>query len=467
MIKSMAHTRTRSYEIDMVHGALFGKILLFALPLMLSSILQLLFNAADIIVVGQFASPNSVAAVGSTSSIINLIVSVFMGLGVGVNVTVAHYHAIRQDKETEETVHTAAFIGMAGGVLLLIIGVSITRIVLTAMGSPADVIGLATTYMRIYFLGMPANLFYNMGSAVLRAIGDTRRPLVYLMIAGVLNVILNLIFVIGLRMDVAGVALATILSQIVSALLVLRCLTHSTESYRLELKRIRIVRDKFLRILRIGLPAGIQGAVFSISNVLIQSSVNAFGSAVMAGNAAAANIEGFVYVAMNSFYQACVTFTSQNFGAREYKRVLRILALCLAMVIFTGLALGNLAHALGEQLLSIYITPKDQTPEQLAAAKEAVTTGMERLRIVSVPYFLCGVMEVACGVLRGVGMSITPMIVAIIGACGLRILWIMTIFQRYHEMRILYLSYPVSWTITAAVHFLCFFLVFGRRIKTR
>lgn len=458
----MAHKTPRSYEIDMVHGPLAGKILLFALPLMLSSILQLLFNAADIIVVGQFASPNSVAAVGSTSSIINLIISVFMGLGVGVNVSVAHYHAIRQDKETEETVHTAAFIGFAGGFILLVFGVLITRPVLIAMGSPEDVIHLATMYMRIYFLGMPANLFYNMGSAVLRAVGDTRRPLIYLMIAGVLNVILNLFFVIALRMDVAGVALATILSQLVSALLVLRCLVRTRDNYRLELKRIRIVKDKFVRILRIGFPAGIQSAVFSISNVLIQSSVNAFGSAVMAGNAAAANIEGFVYVAMNAFYQACVTFTSQNFGAKEFKRIYRILGQCLIMVIVTGLVLGNLAHFFGEQLLSIYITPESNAPEQLAAAEDAIATGMERLLIISVPYFLCGVMEVICGTLRGVGMSITPMIVAIIGACGLRILWIMTVFQRYHEMRVLYFSYPVSWTITAAVHFLCFFLFFVR-----
>ena len=449
----------------MVHGPLAGKLLLFALPLMLSSILQLLFNAADIIVVGQFASPNSVAAVGSTSSIINLIVAVFMGLGVGVNVSVAHYHAIRQDRETEETVHTAAFIGMAGGVLLLVFGVLVTRPVLILMGSPDDVIHLATMYMRIYFLGMPANLFYNMGSAVLRAVGDTRRPLVYLMIAGVLNVLLNLMFVIGFNMDVAGVALATILSQLVSALLVLRCLMRSTDSYRLELRKIRIVRDKFLRILRIGLPAGIQSAVFSISNVLIQASVNSFGSAVMAGNAAAANIEGFVYVSMNAFHQACVTFTSQNFGAREYKRVYRILWQCLVMVVITGLLLGNLAHFFGQQLLSIYITPESNAPEQLAAAKDAVATGMERLLIISVPYFLCGIMEVICGTLRGIGMSITPMVVSIIGACGLRILWIATVFRRYHEMRVLYLSYPVSWTITAAVHFLCFFLFFSSRAR--
>lgn len=461
----MARSSSHSYEIDMVHGPLAGKLLLFALPLMLSSILQLLFNAADIIVVGQFASPNSVAAVGSTSSIINLIVAVFMGLGVGVNVSVAHYHAIRQDRETEETVHTAAFIGMAGGVLLLVFGVLVTRPVLILMGSPDDVIHLATMYMRIYFLGMPANLFYNMGSAVLRAVGDTRRPLVYLMIAGVLNVLLNLMFVIGFNMDVAGVALATILSQLVSALLVLRCLMRSTDSYRLELRKIRIVRDKFLRILRIGLPAGIQSAVFSISNVLIQASVNSFGSAVMAGNAAAANIEGFVYVSMNAFHQACVTFTSQNFGAREYKRVYRILWQCLVMVVITGLLLGNLAHFFGQQLLSIYITPESNAPEQLAAAKDAVATGMERLLIISVPYFLCGIMEVICGTLRGIGMSITPMVVSIIGACGLRILWIATVFRRYHEMRVLYLSYPVSWTITAAVHFLCFFLFFSSRAR--
>ena len=461
----MARTKPHSYEIDMTHGPLAGKILLFAVPLMLSSILQLLFNAADIIVVGQFASPNSVAAVGSTGSIINLIVAVFMGLGVGVNVTVAHYHAIGQAKDTSETVHTAAFIGIAGGVFLLFVGVSVSRFVLRAMGSPADVIDLATMYMCIYFLGMPANLFYNMGAAVLRAVGDTRRPLIYLIIAGITNVIMNLIFVIVLRMDVAGVALATILSQLISALLVLRCLMRAQESYRLEWKKIRVTHDKFLRIVRIGLPAGIQGAVFSISNVLIQSSVNSFGSAVMAGNAAAGNIEGFVYVAMNAFYQACVTFTSQNYGARQYRRIYRILGLCLIMVSITGLLLGNLAHLFGERLLSIYITPAGTDAVQIAAAKEAIATGLQRLLIIGVPYFLCGIMEVACGVLRGVGMSITPMIVSILGACVLRIVWIATVFHRYRELRILYLSYPVTWTVTATVHFLCFFFLFLPKLR--
>ncbi len=457
--------KARSYEIDMTSGPLAGKILLFTVPLILSSMLQLLFNAADIIVVGQFASPNSVAAVGSTSSVINLIVALFMGLGVGVNVVVAHYYALRQEKDLSETVHTAAFIGIAGGGLLLAVGVLLARGILQAMGSPADVIDLSALYMRIYFLGMPANLFYNMGAAILRAVGDTRRPLYYLLIAGVFNVFLNLAFVILLHMDVAGVALATIISQLLSALLVARCLIQTSDIYRMRVNEIRLNRDKMARILRIGLPAGVQGTVFSISNVVIQSSVNSFGSAIMAGSAAAANIEGFVYVAMNSFYQACVSFTSQNAGVHKRDRIMRVLVVCIGMVSLTGILLGGFVNLLGKDLLSIYITPTTASPQAQALANAAIAAGIVRLSYISGPYFMCGVMDVLCGSLRGIGHSVAPMIISILGACVLRIVWIATIFQSMHTLQILYMAYPVSWTVTALVQFLLFYKVFIRPTK--
>ncbi|MBR0164085.1 MAG: MATE family efflux transporter [Lachnospiraceae bacterium] len=449
----MHKTKKKTYEIDMVHGPLTGKILLFAVPLMISGILQLLFNAADIIVVGQFASDYSVAAVGSTGSLINLLVSVFMGLSVGVNVIVAHYHAIAREEDVSETVHTAVVTSFFAGLFLTFFGMLLAAPLLSLMGTPDEVLPLAAVYLRIYFAGMCVNLLYNIGSAVLRATGDTRRPLFYLTIAGVVNVILNLFFVIVLHMDVAGVALATILSQCISAVLVLRCLATSEGSYRLERKKLRIKKDKLLRILQIGLPAGLQGSVFSLSNVIIQSSVNAFGAMAMAGNAAGANIEGFVYVSMNAFYQACVTFVSQNFGAHEWKRVKRVLVTCLVLVAGTGLVLGNLCHLFARPLVSLYTSDPD-----------AVSVGMMRISVICTVYLVCGMMEVACGAVRGLGAAITPMIVATAGACGLRILWILTIFRMpgYHTLRMLYLSYPVSWVVTGIAHLVCFILLLKR-----
>ena len=445
----------RKYEIDMVNGPLFGKLLLFAVPLVFSGILQLLFNAADIVVVGRFAGAEAIAAVGSTGSIINLIISLFMGLSVGVNVLCARFYAAHFGKDMDETVHTSITLALGGGIVLAVIGIIFARPLLHLMGNPDDVIGLATTYMRIYFIGMPVSLLYNFGSAVLRAVGDTRRPLYFLMIAGVLNVVLNLFFVIVLHMNVDGVALATILSQALSAFLTLRCLIRTDEIYRLDIRRLKINRDKLVQIARIGLPAGLQGTLFSFSNTLIQSSVNSFGSTLMAGNAASQNLEGFVYTSMNAIYQAAIAFTSQNYGVHNFKRIDRILEECLGIVFVIGAAMGGLFLYFGPQLLSIY-TSDPQTIEY----------GMIRLTIFCTTYFICGLMDTACGSIRGMGYGIMPMLVSLAGACGFRIIWILTIFQLNRTPRTLYLSYPISWAITFAVHLMCFFYA-RRKIRER
>ena len=435
----------------MTEGDLMSKILLFSLPLMASSLLQLLFNAADIIVVGKFAGHQSLAAVSSTSSLINLIVNIFIGLSVGTNVLVARFIGANQYDDISKTVHTSIYISIVGGILLTIFGLFMAKPLLELMNTPADVIDLAALYLRIYFLGMVAQLIYNYGAAILRAKGDTKRPLYFLFIAGIVNVILNLILVIVFHLDVAGVAIATVISQIISAVFIFYCLMGESDAMRLHVKQIRLDKEKFLQILEIGLPAGIQGSIFSISNVLIQTSVNSFGSTIMAGNGAAANIEGFVYAGMNAFYQSCLTFTGQNYGAKKFDRILKTLGSCLFLVTVTGLVLGVGAWFFGDILLSIY-----------ASEQAVIEAGLIRLFYVSMPYFLCGIMDVMVGSLRGLGYSIVPMIVSLIGACGLRILWLVTVFPMYNTIDSIYISYPVSWTITALVHIITFLIIIPR-----
>mgnify|MGYP001133018125 FL=1 len=438
------------YRMDMVHGPLAGKILLFALPLMLSSLLQLLFNAADVVVVGRCAGKEALAAVGSTSALINLLVNLFVGFSVGTNVVVARDLGAGREEDVSGSVHTAIAISLLSGVILTLLGVGLARQLLIWTSSAPDVIDLATIYLRIYFCGMPVNMLYNFGAAILRAQGDTRRPLYYLAIAGVTNVALNLLFVIVFQMSVAGVALATIISQAVSALLVVGCLMRDQGPLRLELRKLRLEKRVVRRILQVGLPAGFQGIVFSLSNVVIQSSINSFGStAIIAGSSASANIEGFVYVSMNSFYQTDLTFTSQNYGAGECRRVDRSLLLCQMYSMVFGLVLGNLAVFFGHPLASIYAPGEE----------DVIAQAMLRLKYVCSLYCLCGVMDVMVGALRGLGYSVVPMIVSMVGACGTRLIWVATIFQVYHTPEVLYSSYPVSWTITAAVHIAFFFFI--------
>ncbi|MCM1119545.1 MAG: MATE family efflux transporter [bacterium] len=449
-----ASAKKNKYEMDMCSGALLPKILLYSLPLMLSGILQLLFNAADIVVVGRFAGNDALAAVGSTSSLINLLVNVFMGLSVGTNVMVAHFYGAGQKRELEEMVHTAILTSIVSGVILIFVGLILSRPALLLMDTPDDVIDQAVLYIRIYFVGMPVMMLYNFGSAVLRAVGDTRRPLYFLLIAGVVNVILNLFFVITLSLGVAGVALATVISQCVSAALVLLCLMRSEGDYQVSLRKLRIVKDKMLKMAQIGLPAGLQGALFSVSNVLIQSSVNSFGSIAMAGNTAAQNLEGFVYTAMNSLHQTCISFTGQNYGARQYKRMGKILLICLGCVIAVGVLMGNGVYLAGGILLRLY------SPDA-----EVIEYGVLRLLYICTTYALCGMMDVMVGAIRGMGYGVMPMLVSLTGACLFRVVWIMTVFKAHHSLEVLYMSYPISWALTFVVHLLCFLVVYRRILR--
>ena len=444
-----------SYRMDMTEGPLTTKIIKFTIPVMLTGILQLLFNTADVIVVGRFTGKTALAAVGSTGSLINLLVSLFIGLSIGTNVLVARYQGAKDDKAVSETVHTSIALGIVGGLILLIIGVVATRPLLEMMATPEDVIDQSTLYMRILFFGMPLNLILNFGAAILRAIGDTKRPLYYLTIAGVINLFLNIFLVTVFSLGVAGVAIATVISEGVSCVLILLCLKHETGAIRLYFNRIKINPSKCIDIMKIGLPAGLQGCIFSISNVLIQSSVNSFGSTVMAGNTAASNIEGFVYVSMNSLHQTCISFTSQNFGAGKFKRIKKVLINCLVIVAITGLVLGNSAYFFGKYLLSAYNNEA-----------EVISYGLIRLSIISTMYFLCGLMDVMVGAMRGIGYSILPMIVSLVGACGLRIVWIYTVFVKFRTLDILFISYPVTWTITFLSHLVCYYIV-TRRYKDK
>ena len=397
---------SRSYEIDMCSGALIPKILQFSIPLMLSGILQLLFNAADIIVVGQFTGSQAMAAVGSTGSLNNLIVNIFLGLSIGSSVLMARYYGAKENDNIHELVHTSVLLSLISGTVLIVIGIILARPLLMWMGTPADVIDQSVLYMRIVFLGMPAMLTYDFGAGILRAIGDTRRPLVYLTAAGVINACLNVFFVVCFGLGVAGVAIATIISQYISAFLVIRCMMKSDAAYKLSLKELRIYKSKLNQIVRIGLPAGIQGAVFNISNVLIQSSINSFGSIAMAGNTAAANIEGFVYTSMNSLYQASTSFTSQNVGARKTERIVPVLLSCLMIVSIVGIGLSSLVVIFGKELLGIY-----------SGNAEVIQYGLQRLHVVCLTYFTCGLMDVACGSIRGLGYSIAPTLVSLIVVC--------------------------------------------------
>ena len=441
---------SKMHSIDMTSGSILPKLLLFTLPLMFSSILQLLFNAADIVVVGRFCGEESLAAVGSTSSLINLLTNLFIGLSVGTNVLTAHFFGSKEKNKLHDAIHTSIAISLSSGILLTIVGVCFTGTILEWMSTPPEVLPLATLYLRIYFLGMVATMLYNFCSAILRAVGDTQRPLYYLLFSGCVNVLLNLIFVIYFNLNVAGVGLATVLSQCISAFLVLRCLILEQEDYKVTLSHIRIKKEYVKRILRIGLPAGLQGTVFSLSNVVIQSSINSFGSVIMAGSAASGNIEGFVYVSMNAFHQAAISFVSQNMGAGKWKRMTRTAIWCLICVTITGLVLGLTTVFFGPILLGIY-----------SSKPNVIEAGMVRLAIVCGTYFLCGIMDVMAGVMRGYGYSVVPMIVSLVGACGLRLFWIFTFFKLpvFHTPDMLYMTYPVSWILTGFVHILCYLCI--------
>lgn len=451
----MAETKGRS--VDFTSGSIGKKMIKFAMPLMFSSILQLLFNAADIIVVGRFAGDECVAAVGSTTSLINLIVNLFIGLSVGANVMVANFFGARKVNDLSETVHTAITVSVISGCILSVIGFFFAPEILKLMNTPADVIGLATIYMKTYFLGMPFMMLYNFSAAILRAVGDTKRPLYFLSAAGIINVALNLVFVIVFKWQVFGVAFATIISQVVSSLLVLRCLIKEESEIRVNLKKLKVHKDKLIRMLQIGVPSGIQGMMFSISNVVIQSSINTFDTAVVAGSAASTSVEGFAFTSINAFHQSAVSFAGQNKGAGKYDRINKILYTAWGYAFLTAVVFALAFVFLDNQLIGLYVQGED-----------VIKAGIERLNIIAWSYLICGFMDVTVGVIRGLGYSVMPTIVSLLGVCGIRILWVTTVFgiERFHFVETIYYSYPISWTITFLAHLLCYIYIM-HRIKVK
>lgn len=439
---------SKSYQINMTEGNILPKIIKFSIPLMLSGMLQLFFNAADVIVVGRYAGDEALAAVGSTGALINLLINLFIGISIGASVLMGQAIGARDYNDAQDSLHTAMLTGFIGGIIMIFVGQVVSRPMLELMQTPDDVIELSSLYMKIYFMGMPGFMLYNFGAAILRAAGDTKRPLYYLFVSGIINVILNLYFVIVLKMSVDGVAYATIISEAISAILIVICLMRSDGYLNLSLRKLKIDGKKFIEMLKIGIPSGFTGIVFSVSNMLIQSSINSFGKLVMAANTAASNLEGFVYNAMNSIYQTALAFASQNMGAKKLDRVDDVLKKSLLVVSGVGLFFGVGAYLLGEILLRLY------TPNQ-----EVIDIAMLRLLVISTSYFLCGIMDVYSGVIRGMGFSFTPMLVSMLFVCAFRVFWIYTIFERFHEQWVLYISYPVSWTITIIAYFFTYKIV--------
>ena len=436
--------KNNKYEIDMCNGTIMDKLISFALPLMISGMLQLMFNAVDIIVVGRFTGSQALAAVGSTTALICTFTNLFIGVSLGANVLAARFYA------SGKTVHTAILLALISGIAMSIIGILCARESLVLIATPDDIIGQAALYLRIYFFGMPFFMLYNYGAAILRAVGDTKRPLMYLIAAGTANAVLDLILVIIFKMGVAGVAIGTITSQFISCVLVIRCLCKTNAIYKLYISKLRIKKYYLIQILKVGLPAGIQSTVINFSNVLLQSSVNSFGEIAMAGYTAANNILGFLYVSVNSVTQACMSFTSQNYGVRKFKRMDKVLADCAILSIIVSVVIGGGSYLLGHQILGIYTKQED-----------VIQCGMEILSISTIPYFLCGLMDMIPGSMRGVGYSAVPMILSIIGTVGTRLVWIYGVFPEHRSLYVLFMSYPVSWGLTIVMQAIC--LVFVRR----
>ena len=440
--------KNNKYEIDMCNGTIMDKLVSFSVPLMISGILQILFNAVDIIVVGRFSGSQALAAVGSTSALINMMINLFIGISLGANVLAARFYAADRKKEMSETVHTSIMLALISGILMVFVGLICARWSLELMDTPDDVIDQATLYMRIYFVGMPFFMLYNYGAAILRAVGDTKRPLMYLIVSGVLNAILNVFLVVCFHLDVAGVGIATVVSQMVSCILVLRCLYKSEGSYQLRFSKLTIKTRYLGQIFAVGVPAGIQSTVINFSNVLLQSSVNSFGSVAMAGYTAANNVLSFLYVSVNSVTQACMSFTSQNYGVHKFKRMDRVLVDCLILSVSVALALGSVAYFFGPEILQIYTEEPD-----------VIASGMEILAYTTLTYFLCGIMDLFPGALRGMGHSGVPMILSILGTVGTRIVWIFGIFPSHRSLGVLFWSYPISWILTIIMQVICFCFV--------
>ena len=441
-------SKKNKYEIDMCNGTVLDKLISFSIPLMLSSILQLLFNAVDIVVVGRFSGSRALAAVGSTTALINVFTNLFIGVSLGANVLAARFYATKQEKQMSETVHTAVTFALISGIVMVFVGLFFSKAALLLMDTPSDVIGQSALYMRIYFAGMPFFMLYNYGAAILRAVGDTKRPLFFLIIAGIVNAALNLFLVIVLHLGVAGVAIATVIAQMISCLLVLRCLYRSDGSYQLRFSAMTIKWIYLTQIFQVGIPAGIQSTVINFSNVLLQSSVNSFGSIAMAGYTAANNIFGFLYAAANSITQACMSCTIHDYGGGKCKRMDKGHLNCMGWSGVVSLILGGGSYLFGPELLKIYTSdPK------------VIQCGMEILLYTTVTYFMCGLMDLFPGALRGMGYSAIPMLLSIIGTVGTRIVWIFMIFPRHRSLDVLFISYPASWLITIILQVICYFFV--------
>ena len=466
--------KKNKYEIDMCNGTIMDKLISFSLPLMVSGILQLMFNAVDIIVVGRFSGSQALAAVGSTTALINVFINLFMGISLGANVLAARYYAAGRDREMSETVHTSIALAFVSGMIMAVVGLLFSRLALEISGvvmafvgvffakgalelmdTPADVIDQSALYMRIYFMGMPFFMLYNYGAAILRAVGDTKRPLYFLIVSGVINAGLNMFLVIVFSLGVAGVAIATVVSQAISCVLVLRCLYKSEGSYQLRFSKLCLKKDYIIPIFQVGIPAGIQSTVINFSNVLLQSSVNSFGSIAMAGYTAANNVLGFLYTSVNSVTQACMSFTSQNYGVGKYKRMDKVLIDCLILSSGMALVMGGGAYLFGTEILQIY-----------TGDPEVIRCGMEILSITTVPYFLCGIMDLFPGALRGMGCSAVPMILSVIGTVGTRIVWIFGIFPQHRSLYVLFISYPGSWIITIIMQVICY-LIMRKKVHSR
>lgn len=440
--------KKNKYEIDMCSGPIMPKLISFSIPLMLSGILQLMFNAVDIIIVGKFSGSLALAAVGSTTALINVFTNLFIGISLGANVLSARFYASGRNKEMSETVHTSIALALVSGILMALVGLGFSRSALEIMGTPADVIDQSALYMRIYFMGMPFFMLYNYGAAILRSVGDTKRPLLFLIISGIVNAVLNMILVICFHLDVEGVAIATVAAQMISCVLVLRCLYRSEGSYQLRFSRLTLKWVYLKQIFQVGIPAGLQSTVINFSNALLQSSVNSFGSVAMAGYTAANNIFGFLYAAANSVTQACMSFTSQNYGIGKLKRMDKVLINCMILTVGISLTLGCGAYFFGPELLKIY------TDEP-----EVIRCGMEILSFTTVPYFFCGIMDLFPGALRGMGHSAVPMILSVIGTVGMRVIWIFMVFPAHRSLEVLFISYPASWIATILLQVACFLIV--------
>lgn len=443
------------YEIDMCNGSVMDKLISFSIPLMLSGILQLLFNAVDIIVVGRFTGSHALAAVGSTTALINVFTNLFIGVSLGANVLAARFYASGREREMSETVHTAITFALLSGIVMVFVGLLFSRGALELMDTPQDVINQSTLYMRIYFAGMPFFMVYNYGAAILRAVGDTKRPLLFLIIAGVTNALLNLFLVIVMHLGVAGVAIATVIAQMISCILVLRCLYKTDSCYQLRFSKLMLKWRYLKQIFQVGIPAGIQSTVINFSNVLLQSSVNSFGSIAMAGYTAANNIFGFLFASVNSITQACMSFTSQNYGVGKWKRMDKVLRNCILLSVIVSLVLGGGSYLFGPELLKIYTS--DQA---------VIQCGMEILLYTTVTYFMCGLMDLFPGALRGMGYSAVPMLLSVVGTVGTRVAWIFWVFPKHRALDVLFISYPASWLVTIILQVICYYFV-RRKVKNK